>query len=59
VRQADLVDAPFVSTTVEWAMMWDTLWQFLPLIALATSATVWMVRDVARSTSTPRQPKTH
>jgi hypothetical protein len=41
-------------------MMWETLWQFLPLIALAASATVWMVRDLARSTS-PRmaqRPKT-
>ncbi len=35
-------------------MMWDTLWQFLPLIALAMSATIWMVRDLALSPS-PRK----
>ncbi|PRY39545.1 hypothetical protein [Umezawaea tangerina] len=33
--------------------MWDTLWQYLPLIVLAMSATVWMLRDLARSTTRP------
>jgi len=37
-------------------MLWDTFWQFLPLIVLAMSATVWMVRDLVRST-TPRRAK--
>ncbi|WNV87005.1 hypothetical protein [Umezawaea sp. Da 62-37] len=41
-------------------MLWDTLWQFLPLIVLAICGAVWVVRDLARSTSmrTPQRPNT-
>ena len=41
-------------------MLWDTLWQLMPLVLFAMSATVWMVRDLAHSTSskTTRRSKT-
>jgi hypothetical protein len=47
--QADLWGALLVSATAGWTMLWDTFWQFLPLIVLAVSAAAWMVRDVVRS----------
>jgi hypothetical protein len=41
-------------------MLWDTLWQLMPLVVLAVSATAWMVRDLVDSvtTRTPRRSKT-
>ncbi|HWO66405.1 MAG TPA: hypothetical protein VNO31_40870 [Umezawaea sp.] len=41
-------------------MLWDTLWQLMPLVVLAMSATIWMVRDLVHSTTarTARRSKT-
>ncbi|MCS7483496.1 hypothetical protein ACFFQW_48020 [Umezawaea endophytica] len=39
-------------------MLWDTLWQYMPLVVLALSATTWMVRDLVQSTRTARRSKT-